>query len=331
MKSMKIHKKRQYCTADFTKTAGWYIIWKDDDDLFYYYMHPHLTLPDDITALESKAQPIPRSYYRKRTSSGQKYAPDPLPEDTYIKRFDPSIPDESLGTQPFRGTFGADLMAREAYFCEEISMYEQHSNVCEYRGVLIDDDGKLDGLCFQRHTKTLEQAVDDGDEIDVKKVLAGIREGLEHLHDLGIVHCDMKPTNVMLNASSEAIIIDFDSCHWMGREIKMKGGTPPWSDVDGIASSDTDFRGLEKIERWLKDVMKARQKKGTIPKVAKMEKTSPNEESAEKSPMKEEVASLTRKRKQGSEESVENRDSEEIEIGNKKQRTDSPSRQLDAV
>lgn len=56
--------------------------------------------------------------------------------------------------------------------------------------------------------------------------------GVQHLHKLGIVHCDLKDENIMFRKKDgdDLVIIDFDSCVQHGASLPAKGGPIP----DGI-------------------------------------------------------------------------------------------------
>lgn len=59
---------------------------------------------------------------------------------------------------------------------------------------------------------------------DVRKrvVLGIIRDlscALRHLHSSGVIHCDLKPDNVIITASGEARLIDFGSCRLWNRPV----------------------------------------------------------------------------------------------------------------
>ncbi|PUU81532.1 hypothetical protein B9Z19DRAFT_1076734 [Tuber borchii] len=56
-------------------------------------------------------------------------------------------------------------------------------------------------------------------------VLRGIQEGIRHLHSLGLVHCDIKPANIVMNHGDTPVIVDFDSCRHKGEKLGLKGGT----------------------------------------------------------------------------------------------------------
>lgn len=48
----------------------------------------------------------------------------------------------------------------------------------------------------------------------------GMLEAVEHLANLGLVHCDIKPDNFMLDERRNVFIIDFGS-------VCVEGATPP--------------------------------------------------------------------------------------------------------
>ena len=47
------------------------------------------------------------------------------------------------------------------------------------------------------------------DEVDVKFYLAEIASGLNDLHSLGFVHCNMKPENILISRSRHVSLVDF--------------------------------------------------------------------------------------------------------------------------
>ena len=66
-------------------------------------------------------------------------------------------------------------------------------------------------------------------------LLKDIARGLKHLHDLNIVHRDVKPANILINSSLRAIISDFGLCKKLtddqssfGVTAVQSGGTAGW-------------------------------------------------------------------------------------------------------
>ncbi len=51
-----------------------------------------------------------------------------------------------------------------------------------------------------------------------------ICQGLEYLHDRGIIHCDIKPNNILMNEDGSPVIADFDiSVSTENRTQTLKG------------------------------------------------------------------------------------------------------------
>lgn len=55
-----------------------------------------------------------------------------------------------------------------------------------------------------------------------------IRDGVAHLHSIGLVHNDLNPRNVMIAKDGAAVIIDFDWCRPTGEPLGPKGATMSW-------------------------------------------------------------------------------------------------------
>ncbi|KAJ6553832.1 hypothetical protein B0H10DRAFT_1239729 [Mycena sp. CBHHK59/15] len=204
------------------------MLWKKDGD-FYHKRHLSRDYTTDDPNLFNDAILVPRTYYTA----------EPLPELTrasqspqdpaiYVKKHKPirykpvELQKESTGTP-------ADDMLHEAQVCEAL-MKSKHPNICEYFGYLRSEDGRMEGLRFKRHGKSLLDSVRDKEELDTAVVIKGISEGLKHLHSLHYAHNDVKPDNVVLDAQA---------------------GTPGWSKEADVSEPGNDFYGLEKIVQWL--------------------------------------------------------------------------------
>ncbi|KAF2811006.1 uncharacterized protein BDZ99DRAFT_487733 [Mytilinidion resinicola] len=126
-----------------------------------------------------------------------------------------------------------------------------HPNVAKYFGCHIDERGLIIGLCFKKYNKTLYEMVKGRDTLDAPKCLSSIKAGIEHLHSLGIIHCDINPHNIFLDTST-FVIGDFDSCTFEGDELGMKAGTDGWTnDEFELAQRENDWFGFTKIEEFL--------------------------------------------------------------------------------
>jgi serine/threonine protein kinase len=86
-----------------------------------------------------------------------------------------------------------------------------------------------------------------GRSFDKTTCLYNIRRGVEHIHSLGIVRCDINPMNILSNgehANESFVIADFDSCTMEGQELGLKAGTKGWTkDEFKVATHEMDWYG----------------------------------------------------------------------------------------
>ncbi len=47
-------------------------------------------------------------------------------------------------------------------------------------------------------------------ETSIQMIWRDICQGLEYLHHRGIIHCDIKPENILINEDGNPVIADFD-------------------------------------------------------------------------------------------------------------------------
>ncbi|KAF2760177.1 serine/threonine-protein kinase-like protein [Pseudovirgaria hyperparasitica] len=133
----------------------------------------------------------------------------------------------------------SDVMLHEAQICE-ILRRSPHPNIAQYHGCVVDD-GKISGLCFERYDHDLLQESKSQRSFSLAACLTDIRRGLTHLHGLGIIHCDINPSNILCK-DGRFVIGDFDSCAFEGQELGLKGGTIGWRLEDcRVAKRENDF------------------------------------------------------------------------------------------
>jgi serine/threonine protein kinase len=115
----------------------------------------------------------------------------------------------------------------------EIHVYEalrpsQHPNICFYRGVRIESS-LVTSLMFDRYDMTLREFLYKGHHIDIPRCIRDIRDGIQHMHSLGFVHCDIKPDNIFVDLQNQRFVVgDFDSVHCEGARLDLKIGTVGW-------------------------------------------------------------------------------------------------------
>ncbi|PBK87172.1 hypothetical protein ARMGADRAFT_1123086 [Armillaria gallica] len=158
-------------------------------------------------------------------------------------------------------------MIHKARICE-VLMKHPHRNVAEYYGYM-EKDGLMAELCFKRYGQTLGDAVEKGllkrcliysksrkaKRSQVVRHKTQIGKSIWRIHGLGLVHNDINPSNILLDADNATPIIDFDPCGKKGASIDFNGGTFPWNNNARIAEFENDDFGLDKVREWMKDTL----------------------------------------------------------------------------
>ncbi|MBW3543135.1 MAG: protein kinase, partial [Planctomycetes bacterium] len=55
-----------------------------------------------------------------------------------------------------------------------------------------------------------------------------LTEGLSFVHSRGVLHCDIKPSNVLLTPAGDALLLDFNLARRLDASTGRLGGTPPY-------------------------------------------------------------------------------------------------------
>ncbi|MBA4016333.1 MAG: hypothetical protein C0483_04015 [Pirellula sp.] len=93
------------------------------------------------------------------------------------------------------------------------------------------------------------------DSETIKRWLRRLIDALLCAHERGVVHCDLKPSNVLLNAEGEPVIVDFGFA--TSARTSVVGATPAFAAPElleprlGVISSATDVWGIGAILYWL--------------------------------------------------------------------------------
>jgi len=220
------------------------LILREGHQYSYAISPKHFTSISDIDIHTLELHPIPISQIFPSFSTEFTRAPDPPSSKLFVKR--PSLLD--YGDTP-ASTSQSTLILNEARICEILRRYP-HPNVAEYLGCLVED-GKITGLCYVRYRGTLSERVRAGHLLERESCLKSIEDGIRHIHSLGLVHCDINPTNILMDGDIPRIG-DFDSCHEEGSKLGLKAGTKGWTNDEFIiASCENDWYGLSKIREFL--------------------------------------------------------------------------------
>ncbi|MGC3970239.1 MAG: protein kinase [Pirellulales bacterium] len=97
-------------------------------------------------------------------------------------------------------------------------------------------------------------------EYDASRVRRWLRQivaGVEYAHRHGVVHCDLKPGNVLLNSAGDAVIVDFGFAQYLNETGFATGATPAFAAPEllepalGAISPAVDVWGIGAILHWL--------------------------------------------------------------------------------
>lgn len=144
----------------------------------------------------------------------------------------------------------SSLLLNEDKVCE-ILRASPHPTVGQYLGCIVDS-GSITGLCFVKYGMALpERVTKDSHPFDTDLCLRHIRKGIRDLHGLGLIHCDINPTNILINGDTR-FIVDFDSCRREGENLGFKAGIQSWTSEDfKFARRENNQYGLSKIRDFL--------------------------------------------------------------------------------
>ncbi|OBT48775.1 hypothetical protein VE00_00728 [Pseudogymnoascus sp. WSF 3629] len=226
------------------------IILRDGESHYFYALaEQRYSSASEINPADLELIPIPTSQIWPLFPETYTRAPSPLPQNSYVKR--PSLlfyGDTDASTEL------STLILDEAKACE-ILRVNPHPNIAQYLGCKVDG-GRITGLCFVKYGETLLERVSKGpDAFDADLCLRGIRSGIQHLHELGLIHCDINPANILMSGDGDdtPIIIDFDSCRREGEHLGLKAGTRGWTREDfKFATAEIDQYGLSMVEDFLR-------------------------------------------------------------------------------
>ncbi|KAI1169275.1 kinase-like protein [Nemania serpens] len=148
-----------------------------------------------------------------------------------------------------------DVFLGEAEIMEQVSSIN-HKNIVRYHGCQVRD-GRLTGIVLQRHECSLFEYFlwgrDKDVALDSRRFMEELESAVSHLHQAGLAHNDLKPSNILLDKEQMPVLIDFGSCRPFGARL-MEGGTPGWSNSERlVVSSDKehDLFSLRRIREWL--------------------------------------------------------------------------------
>jgi tRNA A-37 threonylcarbamoyl transferase component Bud32 len=130
---------------------------------------------------------------------------------------------------------GTDLEAIQRRFNRErkaLGRLSQVANVVTIYHSGITEDGEP-FLVMPRLASSLQDAVDDGGLPwrQAVKMIRAVSSAIDHAHEVGILHLDLKPANILLGKDKEPQVADFGIAEFIGSTASKSGAllTPDYS------------------------------------------------------------------------------------------------------
>lgn len=165
-------------------------------------------------------------------------------------------------------TFVANVLLHEASVLEQLRQ-RPHPSLVTYYGVVVKDD-RITHLCLKRCRCNLVEYL----HVDLpigerERIMTETRQGIEHLHSLGLAHNDinprklnfpslriasltMKKENICIDSKGHAVIVDFDATLAFGKPLLKGVSHRPQSDQQhAVSARENDFQGLIDVEQFL--------------------------------------------------------------------------------
>jgi serine/threonine protein kinase len=126
------------------------------------------------------------------------------------------------------------------------------------------DTERVVKIVFKRYAGMLMDLVNERKRFDVAYCLKSISAGINHMHSLGIAHCDIKSDNIFVEINNdrnaahpyEFVLGDFDSVAPMGSIGDLKGGDLRWTRHKrpgrDIVKKGDDWFAFGNVKSWLK-------------------------------------------------------------------------------
>lgn len=220
------------------------IILRQEKQYFSAKVEDRSFQPNDLNIASLDITPIPSEHFCPKVQHDITEVLE-VYSNTYIKR--PSL----LSWQPSNANPESigELVLQEAEVCE-ILKRNPHPNIAQYYGYLIEAE-RITDLCFAKYTSTISERLKGSSLAGRKAYVEGIERGVHHLHQLGLIHNDLNPSNILMNGDIP-VIIDFDSCRRKGEKLGNKAGTFEW-ELEGaeVAEPENDIYSLVKIRDWI--------------------------------------------------------------------------------
>ncbi len=164
-----------------------------------------------------------------------------LAEDTKLKR--------KVALKFLPKDFSRDPESKKRFMEEaRSSSHLDHNNICVIHDIKETDDGQLYIIMNYCQGETLQNYIKEKElsPKEILKYISQIAKGLEKAHSNGIVHCDIKPTNIIITHDGVAKIVDFGIARIASEEKLISkdktSGTIAYMSPEQVSNAKIDVR-----------------------------------------------------------------------------------------
>lgn len=153
--------------------------------------------------------------------------------------------------EEFGGSIVPQMLLEEVQVMELLARHP-HPNIVPYHGCVVKR-GYITGIAITRYEKILDHRFhNNASHLDLDRFERQCRDGIDHIHSLGLAHNDLNPSNIALDSHDNPVIIDWGSCKEFG-ELLLSAGTPGWiEDEFDVSRKEHDLFALDKIMAWMR-------------------------------------------------------------------------------
>ena len=137
------------------------------------------------------------------------------------KKLERHVAIKMIRPEYFQNTSILNSFRKEAQLISRV----KHENIASLYD-FIEVDGRYYIIMEKIGGMSLADMIKDWNisEKEILLIMLGILEGIRHSHNKGILHLDLKPSNIILNEYGDPVIVDFGMSHFSLAETRIHSG-----------------------------------------------------------------------------------------------------------